>query len=254
MHAKQDAINDSTRRTDLRTLDRHASAAEVYTALGCSYPGTDDPDDERPNANGIFYTRGARLYGKVRDSSTVEPDGRRSDSIRDDGINASHSSSGCAVRRHVGSSGFETDENVRYNHGGTMKTTRHHDRDDREQRDDHARLVTDGGEHAIPELGARMFDRDADDPNTAVVIALPEEPGYDRKIPSLDGQSVADLNPDYPASGPVATVAYAGDLDAALDRDVWREADPAALAGLCEDYEVRQYDFPIARLREVSDE
>lgn len=32
--------SDTTRRTDLRTLDRHASAREVYAALDCPYPGT----------------------------------------------------------------------------------------------------------------------------------------------------------------------------------------------------------------------
>jgi hypothetical protein len=83
------------------------------------------------------------------------------------------------------------------------------------------------------------------------VVALPEEPAYERTIDALDGSpSVADLNPDYPASGPVATVAYAGDLNDTLD--VWREASPDVLAEICEDHEVRTYDFPTARLREVS--
>jgi hypothetical protein len=46
----------------------------------------------------------------------------------------------------------------------------------------------------------------------------------------------------------VATVAYAEDLDTALD--VWREADPDALAEICTGEDVRTYDFPTARLRE----
>ena len=102
-------------------------------------------------------------------------------------------------------------------------------------------------------IGVEVLDHDATDPNTAVVVEQPDEPAYERTIESLDGSpTVADLNPDYPASGPVVTVAYAGDLDAALD--VWREADPEALAGLCDDESVRTYDFPAGRVREVSDE
>ena len=114
--------------------------------------------------------------------------------------------------------------------------------------------MTDGGqghESATFDLGVSVVDRDADDPNRAVVVALPDEPAYERTIDALDGSpSVADVNSDYPASGSVATVAYAGDLDDALD--VWHEADPEALATICEDHDVRTYDFPTARLREVA--
>ena len=118
-------------------------------------------------------------------------------------------------------------------------------------------VATDGGreaedtdENAGFAVGTRVEDRDAsdDDPNPAVVVARPDEPAYARDIDALDGKSVADVNPDYPASGPVTTVAYAEDLDDALD--VWREADPDALAEICADEEVRTYDFPTARLRE----
>ena len=113
--------------------------------------------------------------------------------------------------------------------------------------------MTDGGqvrERGISDLslGDEVIDTDADDPNTAVVVDLPDEPAYARDIPSLDA-SVADVNPEYGASGAVATVAYAGDLERALD--VWRSADPEALAELCDDESVRTYDFPTERLREV---
>jgi hypothetical protein len=117
-------------------------------------------------------------------------------------------------------------------------------------------VVTDGGEPVEDDttdpdfaVGTHVVDRDADDPNPAVVVARPDEPAYARKIDALDEKSVADVNPDYGASGPVATVAYADDLDAALD--VWREADPDALAQICDDEDVRTYDFPTARLREA---
>jgi hypothetical protein len=135
-----------------------------------------------------------------------------------------------------------------------------HDRDDHADEASPRAVATDGGQPVEEDddsdgshefaVGARVEDRDADDPNPAVVIALPDEPAYAREIPALDGKSVADVNPEYGAGGPVATVAYAEDLDIALD--VWREADPDALAQICADYEVRTYDFPTARLRETT--
>jgi hypothetical protein len=133
------------------------------------------------------------------------------------------------------------------------------DRDDTASDEASPRAVaTDGGQSVEDDdsddshgfaVGTRVEDRDADDPNPAVVIGLPDEPAYAREIPALDGKSVADVNPEYGASSPVATVAYAEDLDTALD--VWREADPDALAQICADHEVRTYDFPTARLREA---
>jgi hypothetical protein len=118
-------------------------------------------------------------------------------------------------------------------------------------------VATDGGQPVEDDtnddgfaVGTRVEDRDADDPNPAVVVARPAEPAYARDIDALDGKSVADVNPEYGASGPVATVAYADDLYAALD--VWREADADALAQICDDEGVRTYDFPTARLREAT--
>jgi hypothetical protein len=115
-------------------------------------------------------------------------------------------------------------------------------------------VATDGGRVEDPDsgfaVGTRVEDREQDDPNPAVVVARPGEPAYAREIDALDGKSVADVNPDYGASGPVATVAYADDLDGALD--VWREADPDALAQICDDEGVRTYDFPTARLQEAT--
>jgi hypothetical protein len=117
-------------------------------------------------------------------------------------------------------------------------------------------VATDGGQPVEDEtndhgfaVGTHVEDRDADNPNPAVVVVRPDEPAYAREIPALD-ETVADVNPDYPASGPVTTVAYADDLDDALD--VWREADPDALAQICDEEEVRTYDFPTARLRKTT--
>jgi hypothetical protein len=124
------------------------------------------------------------------------------------------------------------------------------DTDDRaEKSDEDARNDTTDDASGFA-VGARVVDRDADDPNPAVVVALPDEPAYAREIDALDGKSVADVNPEYGASGRVATVAYMDDLDTALD--VWCEADPDVLARICTDHEVRTYDFPTARLREAT--
>jgi|GEM_PF-1234845 hypothetical protein len=126
-----------------------------------------------------------------------------------------------------------------------MKSTSHHDE---HEHDPTNRLLTDGGERAP--IGAHVVDRDADEPNPAVVVDQPDEPAYAHTLDALDGEpTVADLNPDYGASGGVATVAFAGELDDADPE--WRHADPAALAGLCDDHGVKVYDFPTERLREV---
>lgn len=104
--------------------------------------------------------------------------------------------------------------------------------------------------HAPFEVGDRAVDRDADEQNRAVVVALPDKTADAVHIDEIDGSpSVAALNPQYPITSAVVTVAYAGELDAALN--VWRSADPDALASVCEDHDVRMYDFPIGRLREV---
>ena len=143
-----------------------------------------------------------------------------------------------------------------------MKPNRHHDTD--EPRDDHdadgRELLTDGGGRL--DLGTRVVDRDADDPNTAVVVDLPDEPAYAYTIDALDGEpSVADLNPDYGASAPVASVVFLGDLS-----EIAHRLDPPEYQGLDgegvaewfiehrEETDAAAYTYPIVRLREVSDE
>jgi hypothetical protein len=95
--------------------------------------------------------------------------------------------------------------------------------------------------------GDRVVDRDADpdDQNPAIVVELPEDPAYACEIPSLDA-SVADVNPDYPASGAVAIVAFERSLNDALDN--WRIAAVEALPAVCEEWEVQTYTYPVARL------
>jgi hypothetical protein len=101
-------------------------------------------------------------------------------------------------------------------------------------------------------IGDRVTDRDAnpDDRNTAVVVRERDEPAYAVRIDVLDA-SVADVNPEHPASGPVVDVAFAGDLDDALD--VWHSADAEALAEICADHDVTTYSYPADRLSGVDE-
>jgi hypothetical protein len=102
-------------------------------------------------------------------------------------------------------------------------------------------------------LGTEVVDSDADpdDRNTAVVVKRHADPALDVHIDPLDA-SVADVNYDYPADDAVVSVAYADELDSALD--VWESANPEALAEICDDHGVRTYDFPVSRLNQVSGE
>jgi hypothetical protein len=110
------------------------------------------------------------------------------------------------------------------------------------QQSDHAQSPTDD-----LDAGDRVIDRDADpdDQNPAIVVELPEEPAYAYEIDAINA-TVADVNPDYPASGPVATVAFERSLNDVLDN--WRIAAVEALPAVCEEWEVQTYTYPVARL------
>ena len=130
-------------------------------------------------------------------------------------------------------------------------SSHHRNSEQRDEREHANELATDGGEAAL-DLGARVVDRDADDPNTAVVVGLPDEPAYAYTIDELDGEpSVADLNPAYGASGTVTTVAFVGDLDEHVP--AWRDRDGEDLAGVVETTEaLTGYTYPTERLRHAS--
>jgi hypothetical protein len=263
MDTTDSSVDNPTRRTDLRTVEPHYSAVEVYAALDCPYPGTGD--DRRAANSTAIALHSYREPDKQSSGKTTDGRNRYGQSVPSTttGINASPSSSDAAVRRRTGFSGFESDDNARHNDdGGTMKTNRHHDTD--EPRGDHdadaTALLADGGDRL--DLGTRVVDRDADDPNTAVVVDLPDEPAYAYTIDAFDGEpSVADLNPDYGASAPVASVVFLGDLS-----EIAHRLDPPEYQGLDgegvaewfiehrEETDATAYTYPIERLREVSDE
>ena len=145
MDTTDSSVDNPTRRTDLRTVE-HASAREVYAALDCPFPGDGSEDRTRRR---LFYTSSGRGVSKATGKRPTEGTGSSAPvPSATTGINASPSSSDAAVRRRTEFSGFESDDNARYNPVGTMKTTRHHGTD--EPRDDHdadaRELLTDGGQ------------------------------------------------------------------------------------------------------------
>ena len=143
------ATDDPTRRTDLRTVEPHYSAAEVYAALDCPYPGTGD--DRRAANSTAIALHSYREPDKQSSGKTTDGRNRYGQSVPSTttGINASPSSSDAAVRRRAGFSGFESDDNARHNDdGGTMKTNRHHEAGEQrgDQGADGRELRADGGQ------------------------------------------------------------------------------------------------------------
>lgn len=73
-------------------------------------------------------------------------------------------------------------------------------------------LRADGGEEIPFEVGDRVVDRDADDPSPAQVVGLPDESAKNTVIEKLD-QTVAEVNPDYPADDPVVAIKFVSPVD-----------------------------------------
>ena len=154
--------DDPTRRTDLRTVEPHASAAEVYAALDCSYPGTGD--DRRAANSTAIALHSYREPDKQSSGKTTDGRNRCGQSVPSTttGINASPASSNAAGRRRTGFSGFESDDNARHNDdGGTMKTNRHHETDEQrgDQGADGRELRADGGHTVRADAGTDDLPR-----------------------------------------------------------------------------------------------
>ena len=219
----------------------------VYAVLDCPCPGTED--GRRASNSTAIDLHSYR--DRDKQSSGTTTDGRTDWTPAPSapgGINVALNSSSAAARSESDS---RAPREVTMQDSDTVapKNSSHHrDGGQRDEREHANELATDGGEAAL-DLGARVVDRDADDPNTAVVVGLPDEPAYAYTIDELDGEpSVADLNPAYGASGTVATVAFVGDLDEHVP--AWRERDGEDLAGVVETTEaLTGYTYPIERLR-----
>ncbi|MFB6198589.1 MAG: hypothetical protein ABEI52_10035, partial [Halobacteriaceae archaeon] len=96
--------------------------------------------------------------------------------------------------------------------------------------------------------GDIVHDHEDETPDDAVVVNTPPVPANEWEAPGLDGTTVADDNPDYPADAPVAIIVYKHHL-AEYDSD-WlaqEDPDPIPVRQLRED-NVLTYSFPAPRL------
>jgi ribonuclease HI len=87
-------------------------------------------------------------------------------------------------------------------------------------------------------------DSDSDDPNTAIVLKLPDKTIAGAEVPGTD-KTVADYNPDYDADEPAVTVAFEDELNTWTD---WHEADPETLHSGTVARDIRTYTYPASRL------
>lgn len=88
-------------------------------------------------------------------------------------------------------------------------------------------------------------DSNSDDPNTAIVLELPDKTIADVEVPGAD-KTVADYNPDYDADEPAVTVAFEDELDTWTG---WQEADSETLHSGTVARDIRTYSYPAARLK-----
>jgi hypothetical protein len=100
--------------------------------------------------------------------------------------------------------------------------------------------VLDGEHGLLP--GARVYDREADDPSVAVVLRY-----ADQTVSEMftDGRSIASLNPAYPEDDKAVVVAFRSALDAA--HPGWRAIDRAVLYDHING-SVEWYTYPESRL------
>ncbi|QCW02092.1 ParB N-terminal domain-containing protein [Natrinema pallidum] len=98
-----------------------------------------------------------------------------------------------------------------------------------------------------PSIGPGDIVIDADDtsPSPAVVVKTPNAIAADWRVP---GGTVADTNPDYPATDPVVVVVFRDDLEDAYPR--YTGGLPLSLAQINRDG-LRHYSFPKSRLRRI---
>jgi hypothetical protein len=108
--------------------------------------------------------------------------------------------------------------------------------------------MTDG-----TEAGRRVIDRDSSQDSVAVVLERASVAASSIYLEAI-GATVAEANPDYPADADVATVAFADDLEAAVED--WALYRAPRLRTLVRERDVRTYQYPAPRLqlaREVDD-
>jgi hypothetical protein len=101
-------------------------------------------------------------------------------------------------------------------------------------------------------VGDRVVDREqpTEDRSPALVLELPDETANERYIAAI-GETVAGVNPDYPADSPIALVAFVDNLD--RDASGWHEYPPDELREEIDrlGLGVTLYTYPIGRLHRL---
>lgn len=113
--------------------------------------------------------------------------------------------------------------------------------------------------------GTLVADRHGPDDWAAIVVEHSDKPADEHMIEGSSiaaGQTVADLNPDYPADDDVITVAFMADVKRTVPH--WRrlpfDDDPDVLRRAFDAYESQwsvgpnTYDYPSTRLRQYDGE
>lgn len=96
------------------------------------------------------------------------------------------------------------------------------------------------------DLGPGYFAEDREDSGTLVVIADTGKTAS-QHIVAAAGETVAELNPNYPEDDPVLFCAYRNALDSHFG-EAWRDFSPEYLAFEVGDHGVPVYSFPESRL------
>jgi hypothetical protein len=95
-------------------------------------------------------------------------------------------------------------------------------------------------------LPAGSLANDTDSEATLVVIADPDRVAENHVVHSA-GESVAEMNPEYPENDPIRFCCYREALDSHFG-DSWRRYSPEFLAFKVGDQGVPVYSFPVSRL------
>jgi hypothetical protein len=103
--------------------------------------------------------------------------------------------------------------------------------------------VADGPPKFVPELGARVRDREADPGEGELLVLEVLDKRADEHLVEGANKTVHEYNDGYPPESPVVRAIYTDDLDA---RTEWRSLQE--LRGRADDGDLRAYDFPNARL------
>lgn len=104
------------------------------------------------------------------------------------------------------------------------------------------------------ESGQRAHDRESDDGSQMLILGANGKTAEECYVAAID-QTIAEANPEYPASDPVADVAFVEGVEDAMGID-FEAADVVQLYedGDLERARVLSYSYPESRLAAVEEE